>query len=291
MAFFGKVKYNCNVCDHAASEAIIHFTKVCDNKCPFCIDRTNNGVSTRTPHVEAITETLIPRAQFISEVTISGGEPFLFMDSLIQLIKNIRSLAPHLKIDIMTACPKTCHDRFDDFNWVIDNVDYIGLTPQHSNELIAEKIRGHRSGYDRQSFYRNIPHKEKFGINLNCWKGYLDTKEDILTAVKHYNDMGFENIRICEMFDKDDLFVSIEEVLGIKMNSAFASGCSTPYDITRMIPSFKGTFKIKRVCFFKCNKCKASVFDWIKMLTRWVVSKKYYFAVIHEDGTLAPYWI
>ena len=70
MPFFGKVKYNCNVCDHAASEVIIHFTKVCDNKCPFCIDRTNKGVFAKTPHVEVITETLIGRAQFISEVTI-----------------------------------------------------------------------------------------------------------------------------------------------------------------------------------------------------------------------------
>ena len=79
-------------------------------------------------------------------------------------------------------------------------------------------------------------------INLNCWKGYLDGKEDILTAVKHYKDIGFENIRICEMFDKDELFVSIEEVLGIKMNSVFVSGYSTPYDITPHIPSSRGRY-------------------------------------------------
>lgn len=290
---FNKIKYNINVCDHYANEVIVHFTKHCDNKCPFCIDKYNKGVSIDKPNVEAICNTLLKYKDYINEVTISGGEPFLYMDELIQLVDFIHLYMKNSKITVMSAIPYICYKELDKFNKILEKIDYLGLTPQHYKEDIADNIRGYKSKYDRQKFYKEIKYKNKIGINLNCCKPYLCTKNEIISAIKHYNKLGYTNIRICEMFDKDDMYVNIEKILGIKLNSPFASGCKTNYsnEIKKFIPDYIGDFYIKRVCFLRTKLLKANIWDMIKMITRCICAKNYFFGVIHEDGTIAPYWI
>ena len=97
------------------------------------------------------------------------------------------------------------------------------------------------------------------------------------------------------MFDADDVYIDIPKMLKIKMNNPFSWGCKTEYtntyDWVYNGKPFDGHLYIKRSCFYRTNHQKANIWDFIKMCTRWMFAKKYFFAVLHENGEIAPYWI
>ena len=83
-----KIRYNINTCDHPteASELMIHFTKVCPNNCCFCIDKINYGVAAKKPNIDAIIKTINKYKDEVKNITISGGEPFIFIDEFVLVI-------------------------------------------------------------------------------------------------------------------------------------------------------------------------------------------------------------
>ena len=170
-------------------------------------------------------------------------------------------------------------------------LDSLAFSPQHYKEDIADKIRGVKSKYNHQELYKILPHKEKMCVNINLNKPYLYLKDDVCNCIKHYNDLGFTTIRVAELFDTDDNFVSFEEIFGIKMKSPFAHGCKTNnFDITPWIPSFKGNLIVKRVCFLVCKQKHCSFSDLVKVCTRHWFKKPFAFGVVYEDGNVYPYW-
>ena len=286
------IKYNCNVCDRIYNEMIIHFTKDCPNNCPFCIDKRNYGVNTREPNLEKIYKTIDTCSTYIETITISGGEPFLYINELYKLVTKIKN-ENKLRIVIVTALPKQCYDNKDLFYKICSLIDSLQISAQHYDESKVSEIIGNTLNlmFPRQEFLEEFPYKEKTTISLNAVKGYLDTKEEIIQSILHYNKLGYKDIKIAEMFDADTYYVDIPNTLGIKMKSPFAHGCKVTYDTKKLIPEFDGTLTIKRTCFLRTNCQKASLSDCVKMLTKYVQKKEYFFGVIHEDGTIAPYWI
>lgn len=287
------IKYNCNVCDRIYNEVIIHFTKDCPNNCAFCIDKRNIGIDSRKPNIDKIYKSLETCLEYIDTVTISGGEPFIYMDELYDLIKKIKTNT-NLKIIVVTALPKECLDNKEKFYEICEMCDNIQISGQHyDNEKAYQimNIRFNSKKYDRHSLIKEFPFKDKTTISLNVIKYLFDNKEDILDNILHFNKLGYKDIKIAEMFDCDKYYVSIPDVLGIKMKSPFAHGCKTIYDTKKLIPEFNGTLTIKRTCFLRTNCQKASLSDCFKMLTKYIQKKDYFFGVIHEDGTIAPYWI
>lgn len=285
------IKYNCNTCDRINSEVMIHFTKNCPNKCPFCIDNINKGVEEREPDLDAIWMSLEKCLPYINTVTISGGEPCIYMEKLLELVNKIKENT-NLKVIVITALPKVCSDKRSLFYEICDKIDSLQISAQHHIESIASTIvNSHSLYYPRYEFMYDFPFKEKTTISINIVRGFFNTKQDILDSIMHFNKMGYKDIKIAEMFDADNYYVDIPKMLGIKMKSPFAHGCKTEYDIKPLLPEFDGRLTIKRTCFLRTNKQEASLADLFKMITRYIKKKTYCFGVIHEDGTVAPYWI
>lgn len=283
------LRYNVNTCDQIASEIMVHFTSFCENKCSFCIDAFNNGVKSHRPDVESIFNSIDSIKEQITDVTISGGEPCLFMIELYSLIKLIKDRT-NLKVGLITSMPTTCWTKKELFFQILSMVDYYAISPQHYDESIADIIRGSKSKYNHQELYKILPYKEKCCVNINLIKHYLDDIETICSCVKHYNDLGFETIKVAEIFEKPHLYVSFEDIFKIKLKSPFSCGCKTIFDITPWIPTFKGKFILKRTCFMVNKKNHASFSDLLKIVTRNLFSKDYSFGVIYENGEIRPYW-
>ena len=295
------IRYNINTCDHPAegSELMVHFTKFCPHHCPFCIDKTNPGVNyKKKPNVDAIIKTINTYKDYVKNISISGGEPFAFIDELDKLITWIKENTS-LKILIFTSIPENCFKDRERVLKILNKCDSIQISLQAYNEDTADRIRGVRSIGSKNAFYRDILEycgEDKVVGSLNIIKPYFNSKEDIIAEVILFNHViGFKNIKICEMFDADEYYIDIPKMLGIKLPSPFASGCKTEYkDAVSWsylgIP-FKGKLYIKRSCFYRTNHQKAKIVDLLKICTRWIFAKKYFFGVIHENGEIAPYWI
>lgn len=286
------IRYNVNVCDRIYNEMMIHFTEDCPNNCPFCVDKRNHGVGENHPDIEKILKSILIYKDEITQVTISGGEPFIYMEELYELVSSIKN-STDLKINIVTSIPKQCVENKELFYKICELCDNIQISFGHYDTEKLVKLFGnkHINDYGRNKLIYEFPYKDKTTISMNVVKGMLDTKDEILRAIKSLNWFGYKDIKICEMFDADEYYVDIPKTLGIKMKSPFAHGCKMEYDITKLIPSFDGRLTIKRTCFLRTKCQKASLSDCFKMLTKYIKKKEYFFGVIHEDGTVAPYWI
>lgn len=286
------IKYNVNACDQICNELQIHFTKLCPNKCPFCIDATNKGLTgvCKIPQVAEIYNRIIEYKDNIGSICISGGEPMLFITHLLSLIQMVKDNT-NLKVYVISSIPKQCETYPNTFRQILDLIDGLAISPQHYREEIADQMRGKESKFDRQKFYAELPHKEKISININMVKPYLCTKDEIIACVKHYNDLGFKDIKLVELFNMEKMYVNFEEVFGVKLKSPFAHGCKTEFDITPWIPSYDGKFTLKRTCFLVNNLLHSNMSDMFKAATRKLFEKKYYFGVVYEDGSIHPYWV
>ena len=286
------VKYNINTCDQICSELQVHFTKSCPNKCPFCIDATNRGLEKKTPipNIGAIYKRILLYKDNIGSVCISGGEPMLYMSDLLTLIMLLKENT-NLKVYVITSVPDICYKYKNLFKLILERCDGMAISPQHYNEEIADQMRGHKSTFDRQTFYAEMPYKEKVTININMVKPYLCEKDDILKCIEHYNKLGFKDIKLVELFNMEKMYVNFEKVFDVKLKSPFAHGCKTEFDITPWIPSYEGKFTLKRTCFLVNKVLHANLSDMFKAATRKLFEKKYYFGVVYEDGSIHPYWV
>lgn len=299
-----KIRYNVNTCDHPAeaSEIMIHFTKACPNNCSFCIDKLNIGVNTKKPDIKAIINSINRYKEYVKSVTISGGEPFIFMNELEELVNYLKENT-NLKILIITSVPNICYKEKERFFNILDKCDSIQISLQHYVTTVADSIRETKSNFDRNNFYKEILDHcgtDKVLGSINIIKPFFENRWDILRNVMLFNKLGFKNIKICELFDADHLYVDIPKTLEIKMNSPFAWGCKTEVkNVDKLFMKdpelhdyhFQGHLYIKRSCFMRTNSKEANIWDFIKMCTRWIFAKKYFFCVVHENGEVAPYWI
>ena len=280
-----------NCCDGIYNSFDVHFTSLCDNRCAHCIDCKYEGLNIAKPDTEAIADSIINNSNGYDDVLFLGGEPCLFLPELIDCIRRIKSHT-ELKAYVTTSVPKTMHDNPGLLDELLELVDGINLSVQHYREDIADKIRRTKSQYDRQAFYRSFPHKEKTRINLNIVKPYLYEKDDILACLKHYDDMGFPEIKLSEIQHGAEYFVSFEKVMGIKLRSPYSHGCQTWVDMRQFIPGYKGKLLLKRSCFLCEETLKASGMDFVKAACRLITPKpKNMYGVVYENGMISRGWI
>ena len=281
-----------NCCDGKYNSFDVHFTSLCDNKCAHCVDQCYEGLHIAKPDTKKIIDTIVSNSKGVDDVLFLGGEPCLFLDELIECTKAIKEKTK-LKVYVTSGMPKTLYDNKERFFELLELVDGFNISAQHYLEEVGDKIRRTKSQYDRQEFYRSLPHKEKIRINLNIVKPYLYEKEDLIACLKHYDAMGFNSIKLSEIQHGKDYFVSFEDIFGIKLKSPFAHGCQTYLDLDKMgiIKGFKTTLLLKRSCFLCEETLKASPSDAFKVLQKCFVKPKNKYGVVYENGLLSKGWI
>lgn len=284
------MKLRCNCCDGIYNSFDVHFTSACDNKCAHCVDTHFKGLGLVKPNVHAIVETIVSNHEGLDDVLFLGGEPCLYLDSLLECVMQLRQKTK-LKIYATTSVPKICNDKYDAFVRLIDSLDGINLSVQHHREDVADQIRRTSSQYDRQALYTSLPNKEKIRINLNIVKPFLHTKEDISVCLRHYDAMGFNSIKLSEIQHGKDVYVSFADVFGITMKSAYANGCQSYLDMERILPGFKTPVLLKRSCFLCENSLRASFSDGIKVVSKLFRTGRNNYGVVYEDGTLMKGWV
>lgn len=278
---------NCNSCDGRYSSMDIHFTSHCDNNCSFCIDAINRSKTKCPPNVEEIVST-IKKQEGFDDVLFLGGEPCIYLEELVECVKQIKA-ETNLKVYVTTSVPYTCFQHKEKFNELLELVDGLNISAQHYKEMVADEIRGCNSKYDRQNFYATLPFKEKIRITVNLVKPYLDTRQEILNCIHHYDQMGFGGILLRELQHSPDCFVSFEKVMGIHLPSPYAHGCQTSIEI----PGEKFTTPIilKRSCSLVEESLSESWEDVLKSFIKmFKTPPNNKFRVVWEDGSLKEGW-
>lgn len=285
------MKLKCNCCDGIYNSIDIHFTGACDNQCRHCIDRKGINIwCSPRPNVDEIEKSICSMAGEVDDVLFLGGEPCLYLEELVSLVRNLRSKTK-LKLYVTTAVPITCFLKRKLFVELIELLDGINLSVQHSDESLADAIRGSVSRYERQAFYASLPNKQKIRINLTVMRPYLSDYSSVSSCLRHYDAMGFGSIKLAELQHFSQAFASIEECLGINLQSPYANGCQTEFKMDSVLDGFKTPVILKRSCFLVESSRTATFADGIKMMLNAFTKTENRYAVIYENGRKANQWL
>lgn len=276
-----------NSCDGFYANSLdVRFTKVCDNNCKFCIEK--NGISGKETDVNAMIESTIKSGKTI--ILILGGEPLLKIEQVLEYINGIKD---HVnEIYITTSLPKTIESHKNTFNKIMNLITGLNVSLQHYDPIMNNKILHASSNHNRINILQQICQNETFAnktrVSINLVKDAIDSKLAIDIFLNIMQELNVKHVKINELQNEPDLYVSFEDTYGIKLPSPYSHGCQTEIKL----PNYKLKITLKRACFCVNDNLTATLPDLCKVLIKKYTHKQptSQFMVLYEDGTLRNKW-
>lgn len=285
------MKFHCNSCDGVYSNSLdVRFSKKCDNNCSFCIEK--KGICGMETNVEKLIASTKESQK--ETVLILGGEPLLDLPKVLEYVKGIRGFIK--EIYITTSLPKSIEEDWEVFCELMTLIDGLNVSLQHyypskNNEILRASSKHNRINL-LATMCENKEFAKKIRVSINLVKGSIDNKRDLDIFLCVMQEIHVEHVKINELQDSEDLYVSFEEIYGMKLKSAYAHGCQT--DIS--LPNYSMRITLKRACFKVNENLQATFMDCCKAIIKsiWGNGKKYTSTsknVLYENGDLADGWI
>ena len=324
----------CNSCDGIYGSLDIRLTKRCYNHCSFCIEK-KLGVSTRRKDPDTtkmldniltinqdLRSTLIPN-QDIESVLILGGEPLLHFEDLINLIRWIKLLSK-LKIYVTTSLPVdlVTYPQFEELVTGVDGVNisyHSGWKETNAAVYYGSKYNTYLETKKREYLVRiNKRYSHKIRINLNLSKCGVDSLNDLRYALNTFAELGCNWVKINELQDSPEYYVSFEDLTEENLPSPYAHGCESvlyyqglTYSLDSNLSPVKPALyhrenlpdwlkgiklpdliTLKRSCFLTEPSREATLSDLTKLILRKVLPlPKKKFRVMYEDGSIYKGWL
>lgn len=282
-----------NICDGNVSGCDIFFTSICDNLCEHCIAKESMRRNKNAkPDLEAIKKTIKERQEGevpFEFITLSGGEPLLFMDESIELCRWIKTNYPEIFLDITTTIPFVATKDLDKFDELLSILDSLKVSVQSKDPFDADWLRCTRSVFDRNKFYEEVltKYKDKVIVAMNLVFP-LNTKEKVTESVEYFSNLGF-NVRINEVTG-ERFYKSFNDIMGAKVKSPYAHGCSV--DVSDYF-NVKTKVILRQKCYLANKAAKATFADRFKLFYKKVTrfKRKDEFAIIRFDGTISKSYL
>lgn len=276
-------KKNCNSCEGLYPNSMdVRFSKACDNKCLFCIERA--GIQSAQFDVSKMIASTCASGK--REILILGGEPFLFVDHLLEYIRGIRPFVE--KIYITTALPVSLTLNNKKVIEIIELVDGINCSVHYFTDAGNNRILNTVTPRSRLDILAGLLTycPDKIRVMGNLCRGGLDNADAIVDYLKYMTNLGAKEIKLNELQFSPEYFVNFEEVMGDKLPSAYAMGCQ------RYIRVDGYRCLLKRSCFLVEDSKQPHFRDLFKALDARFDKKerKSGFLVLYEDGTLYNGW-
>ena len=276
-----------NSCDGAYKNSLdVRFTKACDNRCPFCIER--NGLPPLSQHVDKIIRQAIDSHR--REILVLGGEPFLDINAIKRFVDGVMDACPYKKIYVTTSLPHSIVENYDTFTEIVGRIAGLNVSIQHYNSAKNNDLLHATNRFDRIALLEKILEffNDKVRVSLNLCKGCIDSKKELYVALRKLESIGCRHVKINELQHEPELYVSFEDITGKRLPSPFFHGCQTDINM-----GFNMRVTIKRSCFLVEESRMATIPDFLKLagkVIRRKISDSNYCQVLYEDGTLSDGW-
>lgn len=314
----------CNSCDGTYGSLDIRLTKRCYSKCPFCIEQ-KSGVSTRRkdPDTGKMLDNILNINQNIESVLILGGEPLLSFKDLINLICWIKLLSK-LKVYVTTSLPVdlVTYPQFEELVTGVDGVNisyHSGWKETNAAVYYGSKYNTYLETKKREYLVRiNKRYSHKIRINLNLSKCGVNSLNDLRYALNTFAELGCNWVKINELQDSPEYYVSFEDLTEEDLPSPYAHGCESvlyyqglTYSLDSNLSPVKPALyhrenlpdwlkgiklpdliTLKRSCFLTGPSREATLSDLTKLILRKVLPlPKKKFRVMYEDGSIYKGWL
>lgn len=284
------VPFKENLCSKYAEKMLsIKICNHCNMSCSFCVDR--GGRDGGNIDVQKIAQEAISRTEY-KTVIITGGEPFLVFDSVIELC---RALRPYkTRIVLNTNGSLLADEKVSELNWLIDELQ---VSIHHYDEERSGAVFGKIISFE---YMKTALSAKEFMLSINSTFNNEYTKEEKSSAVKKMTDLcswiGADRLRLTELKKvegddfvlADDFFPKGDEFVSRSSENLITQGCTRYYTDNGILVS------VKRLCEYSKGK-DAPAFSCCFINTNGQkkidVETKDTFKVIYSDGLVVDDWI
>ncbi|WP_438447161.1 pyruvate formate-lyase-activating protein [Gorillibacterium sp. sgz5001074] len=195
------------------------FTQGCLLRCLYCHNadtwETGKGKIMSTDEIMADFESYLPFIEASGGgITVSGGEPLLQLDFLIDLFKKCKARGIHTTLDTSGGCYSTEESFQQKLAELLPYIDLVLLDLKHIEEKAHKRLTG-RSNENILAFARYLSdHKVPAWIRHVLVPGWTDAEEDLrkLSSFIH----SLQNVRKIEVLPYHKLGVYKWQNLGYK---------------------------------------------------------------------------
>lgn len=284
------VPFRDNLCSKYATKMLsIKINNNCNMHCSFCVDRC--GHSGGYTDVSKITKSALMYDAY-KTVIITGGEPFIDFDSIIELASNLRPYKDRIVLN--TNGSMLSPDKVNMLNGLIDELQ---VSIHNYNEKMNAEVFGGVIHFDN---IRDSLTSKQFLFSVNSTFNNSYIPEDRMSAINKMiglcNYLGADRLRLTELKKVDEsLFVPATQFYPINhpaikcdSNSLITNGCTYYYmqDGIRV--------SVKRLCQYAKGK-NASAFSCCFIdnngQTKIDVDTENTFKVIYSNGLVTNDWI
>jgi MoaA/NifB/PqqE/SkfB family radical SAM enzyme len=284
------IPYKDNLCSKEATKMLsIKLNDICNCKCLFCVD--NGGRRTKTLNVDKIVEEALSYSEY-KTVIITGGEPFLNFDEVIELATKLRSSKDRIVLNTNGTLLDTI--KVEKLNGIIDELQ---VSIHHFDETKHSEILGRSVSFEN---IKNSLENKKFMFSINSTfnKEYSDSEMTIAVnkMIELSSYLNADRLRLTELKKVDDsdfiaadkFFENDSPILSYNSNDLITKGC-TYYFTKNGID-----ISVKRLCKYAKGK-NAPAFSCCFINTNGQnkidVETKDTFKVIYSDGLVTDDWI
>lgn len=208
----------CSCNDYPGEMSYVIFLGGCNFRCPFCHNATIVNCQTLKIDENEVVENLLQRKNFLKAVVITGGEPTLYGEELIKLIKRIKDLGYKVKLDSNGTNPELLSEIIS-----LKLVDYFAID-----------IKNNFSKYDLttgvkvniEAIKKTIKLIENSGVDyefrttINQTQHTLEDIKEIETYFKNKNKYVLQNYKYSkeQLINQDYGSYTDEQLEKIKLN-------------------------------------------------------------------------
>lgn len=284
------VPFKENLCSkHATKMLSIKINNVCNRCCSFCVDR--GGRQGDFIDIANIAKEAIAKTDY-KTVIITGGEPFLNFDEVIELAKKLRKHKDRIVLN--TNGSLLTEEKVLKLNGLIDELQ---VSIHHYDEARNGKILGGVVSFDKM---KTALAKKDFMFSINSTFNKEYTKKERPIAVNKMIDLAVklkaDRLRLTELKKvegeefviADEFFEKDHPFIGRSSNDLITKGCTYYYEKDGILVS------IKRLCNFAKGK-DAPAFSCCFINTagqkKIDVDTKDTFKVIYSDAVVTDDWV
>lgn len=208
--------------------SLVIFMSKCPLACRYCHNVELLEDNTEKSFDE-IKEEIDSSADFLDAIVISGGEPLVQTDAVIEILKYVRQIGLKTKLDTSGIYPEKLKEILD-----LDLLDYVSLDVKTTFSKYR-KITGANVGFEVK---KSMDYINDAGVHLEIRTTYvptLHTKKDIINLV---DEIKAEVYTIQQFRNKNVLDPALEEI-----------EVPNPHDLAKLAeevkPYFDGIVKVK----------------------------------------------
>jgi pyruvate-formate lyase-activating enzyme len=272
--------YSGNLCMGGFGSCLyVKITNNCNCSCAHCIEKDGH-----CPTESASVETMIEKTNLVDfdSILILGGEPYL-SEKLVPYAKGVVFSKSKKRRNIYVTTNGSVFSPEVDFE-LAKYLTGLNISINSVSEAKNAEVYGRNISFSEiaQAINRYKSLGVKVRINANLVKGYIDSFEEILDAVKLAESWNADEIRFNELQGNNNqgLFVDSSKFFSFLNSDPFLQGCVQSIDF----PSFQVKVSIKQVCSH-CNYLKDQSNQKYLPVTHHTTK------VLYSDGTLFNGWL